>query len=71
MFELNSSYSDVKKTKKENGKQVLFLATLYQKEKINYLDTRTTTLVLNVGMFKWPCWALQCDFQLNSLYLQL
>ena len=25
MFELNSSYSDVKKTKKENGKQVLFL----------------------------------------------
>ena len=27
MFELNSSYSDVKKTKKENGKQVLFLAS--------------------------------------------
>ena len=39
--------------------------------KINYLDDRTTTLALNVGMFKWPCWALQCDFQLHSFYLQL
>ena len=90
MFELNSSYSNVQKTKKKTAAQNSYFGwdnwrkvragcisqdtyLLYTRNqmKINYLDARTTTLVLNVGMFKWPCWALQCDFQLHSFYLQL